>query len=1175
MSPVPALRTRAPQSSLPSAATKSPRPSGLRIGPPSDAFEREADRVADSLMSQGNALAWSFGSVRLGQLQRQPAPGPPPSQDAPSSQPAAAPQPNNYKEGAAKLGEAFLQTDIGKKLKDAATQDPLVKGAEDFIGTLPGKIIAGTAAAGAVTALAATHKALPAQIPEIPLDAVRPGLKVKIDYEGPVDRPTKAMITFSYTPQGDKKKPAQTDSEKYRAETARIAADQEKFRAGMKYAPGTPEAKQQEADRKMMDDYLASKLGALPGTGGRPLVPAAGASGQTSGSQWSFSPLAQPDQDKKLDLEPAPSSAPSGTLQRKCACQQNGPGSECEECKKKPETMQRKAAGPAELDTAPPVVGQVLQSSGRPLEQAARAFFEPRFGYDFSRVRVHTDAQAAESARAVNALAYTVGDRIAFAAGRYSPNTTEGRRLLAHELAHTVQQSGGRHSSVPQSDLKVGRPRDNFERQADSAAERVAANHTAHALRGQPSRLGQVPVATVQRQDGPYDKLSIPKLRKLARTDPEAAEALRLRFRAMSNVDLERYARNDPMAQAVYKQRNLTPEDAEGHGPFSDRSVRDALENDIKQQRGTGIPRRAPSAVEPNVEVEGGTVGSARTDIPGLENRAFVGRSPQAGGKVNPASEFAPATDPKLLPQTHGHAEQDIADQLAEALRKIPREQLKGRRVWMLIEQEPCSTCAQGASNPKVAPGVLKKLSQEFPEVIFEIKDLNSNAIIVLKGGSGPGGATPPAGETGAKAPSGKKGGGTGGQGGQGREGGESGPSGGKGGATPNFSLAPLAESTEVKPASPSEVIARQRVIGQLETETAESVRFSTRLQVYGAVFGGLMQVYSAINTVEDALQFAADGTKFPAEQAKVEQLANRSQTDLDAANAVTANISLLQAVAAVSDARERADGDALFELSDALSGFGMPIRNAADKAVDMADELDRRAKAINVLEDYFAKMVDLPMDPMAGTIPQAQAFTVYESLSKFLGPLNTAARNYHSAATVLDYYANYTLGLAHEANKSAWALVLRRLTQSAQAAQKNAPPRRQPASHPPTQQQSAPPPALLAPPGMQETPKTFEPLPGAPGPSPIREAETVVGNFKTKALELIARGEKLKSSSPGQDEIKAFAKDEAEWRNAATIVMKHYADHGPDVGRSGMDEVLNSDQYGGRLKQIRQSFGE
>jgi hypothetical protein len=104
---------------------------------------------------------------------------------------------------------------------------------------------------------------------------------------------------------------------------------------------------------------------------------------------------------------------------------------------------------------------------------------------------------------------------------------------------------------------------------------------------------------------------------------------------------------------------------------------------------------------------------------------------------VNPGSKFSPATDPAVLPQTHGHAEQHLADQLEEALRKIPREQLQGKRVWMLIEQEPCSTCAQGAGDAAQAAGVLRKLSQEFPELVFEIKNLTSNSIMVLQGGKG------------------------------------------------------------------------------------------------------------------------------------------------------------------------------------------------------------------------------------------------------------------------------------------------------------------------------------------------------------------------------------------------------------------------------------------------------
>src|ERR1041385_2564801 len=84
-----------------------------------------------------------------------------------------------------------------------------------------------------------------------------------------------------------------------------------------------------------------------------------------------------------------------------------------------------------------------LRARGQPLAASTRSFFEPRFGHDLSEVRVHTDPNAAESAAAIAARAYTTGRNIVFAAGAYKPNTSAGQRLLAHELAHPFQQSGG------------------------------------------------------------------------------------------------------------------------------------------------------------------------------------------------------------------------------------------------------------------------------------------------------------------------------------------------------------------------------------------------------------------------------------------------------------------------------------------------------------------------------------------------------------------------------------------------------------------------------------------------------------------------------------------------------------------------------------------------------------
>lgn len=139
----------------------------------------------------------------------------------------------------------------------------------------------------------------------------------------------------------------------------------------------------------------------------------------------------------------------SGLLQRKCDCGQHTiAGSQCDECGKQELSLQR-ATRNSEGETqnsgdVPPIVHDVLRSPGQPLDAATRAFFEPRFSHDFSRVRVHTGSKAAASAEAVDALAYTVGHNVVFGGGLYQPGTIQGQRLLAHELTHTIQQAVGR-----------------------------------------------------------------------------------------------------------------------------------------------------------------------------------------------------------------------------------------------------------------------------------------------------------------------------------------------------------------------------------------------------------------------------------------------------------------------------------------------------------------------------------------------------------------------------------------------------------------------------------------------------------------------------------------------------------------------------------------------------------
>ncbi|HEY4030722.1 MAG TPA: DUF4157 domain-containing protein [Caulobacteraceae bacterium] len=139
------------------------------------------------------------------------------------------------------------------------------------------------------------------------------------------------------------------------------------------------------------------------------------------------------DRVMRMADPPVSLSSTEPALNRKCAA-----------CEEQDKGVQREAAGGDGVAgaQAPPVVGQVLGSPGRALDPATHAFMASRFGADFGDVRIHTDAQAAQSAAAVEARAFTVGRNVVFGAGQYDPASTDGRRLLAHELAHTLQQDG-------------------------------------------------------------------------------------------------------------------------------------------------------------------------------------------------------------------------------------------------------------------------------------------------------------------------------------------------------------------------------------------------------------------------------------------------------------------------------------------------------------------------------------------------------------------------------------------------------------------------------------------------------------------------------------------------------------------------------------------------------------
>jgi Domain of unknown function (DUF4157)/D-alanyl-D-alanine carboxypeptidase len=178
---------------------------------------------------------------------------------------------------------------------------------------------------------------------------------------------------------------------------------------------------------------------------------------------------------------PANASGRAGLLQRKCAC--GGSASltgQCAKCDEEQLTLRRYAtdqSGPSSTPRVPEIVHDVLRSPSPSLDGDTRAFMESRLGHDFSQVRVHTDATADASAKAVNALAYTVGRDIVFAAGQYAPGTMIGKELLAHELAHVVQQS---RSAAQTTRLgEMSQPGDAAEQEAERAAQ---AAHAAQAV---------------------------------------------------------------------------------------------------------------------------------------------------------------------------------------------------------------------------------------------------------------------------------------------------------------------------------------------------------------------------------------------------------------------------------------------------------------------------------------------------------------------------------------------------------------------------------------------------------------------------------------------------------------------------------------------------------------------
>jgi Domain of unknown function (DUF4157) len=205
-------------------------------------------------------------------------------------------------------------------------------------------------------------------------------------------------------------------------------------------------------------------------------------------------------------------------------------------------------------EDGPRRVRDVLSArGGKPLEPDTAQVMSQRLGHDFSDVRVHTDSAASESARAVNAHAYTVGSDIVFQSDRYAPDTDPGRRTLAHELTHVVQQRSGPVAGTPVGGgMRISHPSDSFERAAEHSADQVMAG-------GPAAPAAPTTAPSVQRQAPEEEEVQGEFVQRQA---PEEEEAGGAGFMA------QRQAPEEEEVQGEFVQRQAPEEEEAGGAGF-------------------------------------------------------------------------------------------------------------------------------------------------------------------------------------------------------------------------------------------------------------------------------------------------------------------------------------------------------------------------------------------------------------------------------------------------------------------------------------------------------------------------------------------------------------------------------------------------------------------------------
>lgn len=327
----------------------------------------------------------------------------------------------------------------------------------------------------------------------------------------------------------------------------------------------------------------------------------------------------------------------------------------------------------------------VKPSGGKPMEASIRSAAERAYGRDLKDVRIHTDSEAASSADALQARAYTSGRDIVFGEGAYAPGSSEGQRLIAHELAHVVQQSGGTSPGL-------SAPSDSFERAADLEAD--------HAVRGEPARLDvSAPAPTVQRQVLPSLKPPTMLARAMGSGTIDSFAT------GSSMLDAAQKARIASIAASILSLRESFPGctvSVTGHtdaigaetnnivlGQARADAVRDELaangvptERVITDSAGEAQLKVPTQAAEPrNRRVEIQFEPEARFHIiPELAQPPAGSPGPAPAAPIAPAAPVAPAAPPPLFPPV-------LPPPYAEPKEETPAE--AGRRIFRPIPPDP------------------------------------------------------------------------------------------------------------------------------------------------------------------------------------------------------------------------------------------------------------------------------------------------------------------------------------------------------------------------------------------------------------------------------------------------------------------------------------------------------